>query len=120
MRTLTKQNLLDYITGAVILGCGGGGGVEWGKSMIEDAFENGYSFRLENLSEVSEEAMLCIVAGVGGGVSQEVRDRLKSYYSQFSETKSSRVLRLQRSTRELSDYIGEEFYAYIASETGGR
>ncbi|MBS7631270.1 DUF917 domain-containing protein, partial [Candidatus Bathyarchaeota archaeon] len=50
---------------------------------------------------------------------QEVRDKVKSYYSAFPETKDSRVRRLQMSVRELSEYVGKNFYAYIASETGG-
>ncbi|MBS7631271.1 DUF917 family protein, partial [Candidatus Bathyarchaeota archaeon] len=58
MKVLTEKNLLDYIAGAVILGCGGGGGSEWGKRMVDDALEKGCSFKLADISEIDGEAML--------------------------------------------------------------
>jgi len=119
MRTLTKQNLLDYVTGAVILGCGGGGGAEWGKTMIDEAFEGGYKFRLTELSEIDGDEMLCILAGVGGGVPQEVRDRVAPYFEKFGRGRDSRTLRLRRSATELADYLGQGIFSYIAAETGG-
>lgn len=119
MRTLTKKNLLDYVTGAVILGCGGGGGAEWGKTMIDEAFEGGYRFRLADLSEIDDDEMLCILAGVGGGVPKEVRDKVAPYREKFPQDRSSRTLRLRRSAKELSEYLGREIYAYVAAETGG-
>ena len=68
MKNLTRQNMLDYVTGAVILGCGGGGGADWGMGMINEAFEGGYRFKLEDISKMDDDLMLCILAGVGGGV----------------------------------------------------
>lgn len=119
MRTLTKEDLLDYVTGAVILGCGGGGGAQWGTSMIDEVFEGGYKFRLADLSEIDDDEMLCILAGVGGGVPKEVRDKVAPYMEKFPQDRGSRTRRLQRSAKELSEYLGQEIYAYIAAETGG-
>jgi len=119
VKTLTKQNMEDYITGAVMLGCGGGGGADWGKSMVDEAFEAGYKFRLADLSKIKDEKMLCILAGVGGGVPQEARDKVAPYMTKFDQGSKSRVLRLRRSAEELSAYIGKKFYSYVASETGG-
>jgi DUF917 family protein len=45
MKKLTKTNMMDYVTGAVILGCGGGG-AEWGTTMIEEALDGGHEFKL--------------------------------------------------------------------------
>lgn len=87
--------------------------------MIDEAFEGGFKFRLADISEIDGEAMLSILAGVGGGVPQEVRDKVAPYREKFPETKDSRLRRLQRSAKELSEYIGKEFFAYVASETGG-
>nr|MQY82156.1 DUF917 family protein [archaeon] len=61
MKTLTKQDMLDYVTGATILGCGGGGGAEGGIRMINEAFDGGYEFKLADLSELPDDDILCIV-----------------------------------------------------------
>lgn len=119
MKILTKQNMLDYVTGAVILGCGGGGGAGWGTRMIEDAFEGGHEFKLAEINEVPDDKMLCILAGVGGGVTEEIRDKVAPYYKRFEPTAESRVTRLRQAARELSEYLGEEIYSFIAAETGG-
>ena len=119
MKTLTKLDLMDYVFGAVILGCGGGGEAEWGKTMIEDAFKGGYKFKLAGASEIDDGALLCILAGVGGGVNKEIEDKVAPYFLKFPETGDSRTRQLQKSAGELSEYVGKEFYAYIASETGG-
>jgi len=34
MKSLTKINMLDYVTGATILGCGGGGSAESGYFLV--------------------------------------------------------------------------------------
>ena len=119
MRKLTKQNMIDYVTGATILGCGGGGSAEGGISMIEDALENGFEFKLVDLSELNEDDILCIVAGVGGGVPQEVKDKVAHYHEMFTKDENSRLVRLRRAAQELSEYIGKDITSFIAAETGG-
>ncbi len=117
MKVLSKQDMLDYVTGAVILGCGGGGGAQWGTSMIDEAYDAGYEFELADLDEVDDDKLLCILAGVGGGVPQEIRDKLAPYYEKFDT--GDRVPRLRQAAKELSEFLGEEIYSYIAAETGG-
>jgi len=119
MKILTKQNMLDYVKGAVILGCGGGGNADGGRQMIDEAFDGSYEFKLAELSELPGDDILCIVAGVGGGVSQEVRDRVACYYEKFPPTKESRLFRLRKAAKELSEYLGKEITSFIAAETGG-
>ena len=119
MKTLTKQDMLDYVTGAVILGCGGGGGADWGITMIEDAFEKDLEFKLVDISEIEDTEMLCILAGVGGGVTQEIRDKVAHYHEKVNLGSEGRLIRLRKAAEELSKYIGKDFYSYIASETGG-
>jgi len=119
MRTLMRQDMLDYISGAVILGCGGGGGAEWGKRVVDDAFERGCEFKLVDVTEVDDSKMLCILSGVGGGVPPEVREKVAPYRDKVQLGPDARLIRLRAAARELSMYIGSEFYSYIASETGG-
>lgn len=118
MKILTKVDLEDYITGANILGCGGGGSPESGRAMIEDAFEKGLKFRLADPKELPNDGLLCILGGVGGGVPKEVRERVTPYLRMMKGTKEERFLRLKKASKALSDFIGEKFCSYIASETG--
>jgi hypothetical protein len=119
MKSLTKVNLLDYVTGASILGCGGGGSAESGIAWINEAFERDYKFKLADINEVDDDKLLCIMAGVGGGVPKEVKDKVEPYTKMFSQTPEVRYKRLSKSAEELSGYVGKEIYSYIASETGG-
>jgi DUF917 family protein len=119
MKILSKENMLDYITGATILGCGGGGGAEGGINMVNDALDKGFEFKLVELSELDDNDILCIVAGVGGGVPQEVRDKVAHYHELFSKEENSRLVRLQRAAKELSMYIRKDITSFIAAETGG-
>ncbi|MBN1683711.1 DUF917 domain-containing protein [Candidatus Bathyarchaeota archaeon] len=119
MKILTKVDLEDYMLGAVILGCGGGGEVSSGKELVNYAFEHGHKFHLADISEFKNDEMLCIISSVGGGVPQEVRDKVAPYHKMFKSNIETRIQRFQRSPEELSKYIGKEFAAYLPSETGG-
>ena len=118
MRILTKENLYDYITGSTILGCGGGGSAESGIELINHAFEKGYQFKLVDINEVDEEKILCVLAGVGGGVPQEIKDKVALYTEKFKQNQETRLTRLSKSAEELSAYIGKDIFSYIAAETG--
>lgn len=118
MRTLSREELENYVIGSTILGCGGGGGARSGLGMIEDALEKGFKFQLADISELPQDKRLCILAGVGGGVSKEDRERVAPYLERFPRTRGRSPERLRRVAKELADYIGEEIYAYIAAETG--
>lgn len=117
MRTLSKIDLENYIIGAGILGCGGGGGARGGMSYIEDVLKKGLKFQLAGISELPKDKRLCTISGVGGGVSREDRERVAPYRQMFPRT-GDRAQRLRKVDKELSDYIGEEIYSYIPSETG--
>jgi len=118
MRTLTKENLYDYVTGSLILGCGGGGSAESGLEMINEAFERGYKFNLVGINEVGEDNILCILAGVGGGVTQEIKDKVAPYTERFEQSQETRLAHLSKSAEELSAFIGKEIFSYVAAETG--
>ena len=46
MRTLTRENLLDILYGCTILGTGGGGSLNEGIEMIDEALNAGKEFKL--------------------------------------------------------------------------
>jgi DUF917 family protein len=118
LKILTETNLEDYITGAGILGCGGGGDADDGRALIKDAFEKGFKFKLVNLNEIPDDELLCIIASVGGGVPKEMKERLVLYSQKLKGTKEEMIFLLQKAARELSNYMDKGFYSYIAAETG--
>lgn len=119
MKTLSQVDMEDYIRGAAILGCGGGGGAASGQELVKYALENGYKFNLVDINELRDDDMLCIISGVGGGVPQVIRDKVAPYFTRFERTRENRIKTLQKATGELAKYIGKEFAAYVPSETGG-
>ncbi len=120
MRTLTKQDMSDLMVGTGILGCGGGGSEQLGRQLIDTIYNSGKQFTLIDPMEIPDDAYLCIVAGVGGGVGKEIKDKLKSYLAAME--KQNRVElethSAQRAIGELEDLIGKRFYTYVPSEIG--
>ena len=119
MKTLSKQDLEDYVTGACILGCGGGGSGERGRQLIDYAFEKKLVFNLVDIEELQDTVMLCIISGVGGGVPDEVRKKVEPYKHLRQTDRDARFRHSLKSIEELSKYIGKEFTSFIPSETGG-
>jgi len=113
-----KEDFEDYITGARILGCGGGGGPGSSMTFFEDALKKGVKFQLIDISEAPKDKRLCTISGVGGGVSREDRERVASYSQRVQRTEEAQIQRWKRIDRDLSDYIGDEIHSYISSETG--
>jgi len=118
MKTITKGNLEDYIIGSTILSCGGGGTAEAGRAIIEDAFERGFKFNLADSNELPDDAFLCILGRVGGGVPKEILDKVAPYFEKFKSRRDEPLHGLQAASRRLSDFLGTEFHSYIATETG--
>ena len=119
MKTLTKQDLEDYIIGAVILGTGGGGSGARGKDLVKHAFEKGLEFKLADLDEFDDEDMLCIISGVGGGVPEEARKKVEPYAHLRDTDPEARFRHSLKSIEELEKYIGKKFASFVPSETGG-
>jgi DUF917 family protein len=120
MRILTRQDMSDLLIGAGILGCGGGGSAQLGQRLINAIYDLGKQFTLIDPMEIPDEAYLCIIAGVGGGVGKENKEKLKSY---LAATEKQDLVELQtragqKAIRELEDLIGKHFYTYVPSELG--
>lgn len=119
MRTLTKVDLEDYVLGASILGCGGGGSAESGLELINNAMEKDLKFKLAEYEEFKEDDVFCIISGVGGGISDELKKKVEPYTNKFSQDRNARFTQLQQSIEELEIYIGRKIATCIPSETGG-
>jgi DUF917 family protein len=61
----TKQNCEDFIQGCLIYGTGGGGSLEFGRQMLNEALKAGLTLKWVDVEEISDEALSASVAGMG-------------------------------------------------------
>jgi len=65
MRVLKKENLLDVVVGATLLGAGGGGSPEDGIRLVEKIFNVAQGVKLVSPDEVGDNEYVAMVAGIG-------------------------------------------------------
>lgn len=120
MRSLTKQDMLDLLVGAGILGCGGGGSAQSGRQLIDAIYDLGKQFTLTDPNEIPDDRHLCIIAQVGGGVGKEITEKLKPYLAATEKQNHVEVLTstIQRAVSELEALMGVQFFTYVPSEIG--
>jgi DUF917 family protein len=58
-KTLGREDVVDILKGASILGGGGGGDLQEGLDLIDRAAAAGKSFRMVSLAEVPDDALIC-------------------------------------------------------------
>lgn len=70
MRKLHKQDIVEILYGATLLGAGGGGSLTQGLAMLDSLEESGENIELEllDLSEIGENEYAAMVAGLGSPV----------------------------------------------------
>lgn len=114
MKTLTRQDLYDILYGCTILGTGGGGSLEKGLALIEDALAKGKQFRLVDFSEVPDEAWIA-TPYMCGSVSPSTPE-LEAQYADLPHLSEPEPYLAYRA---LEAYFGREFYGVISTELGG-
>ena len=114
MRTLTKENLLDILYGCTILGTGGGGSLDEGIDMIDEAFSAGKQFRLASFSEMNPDDIIgCPYAC--GAISPLTEEEIKKY-ARLKETDESFYVLCMK---QLEKFLGRDLSAVISTELGG-
>ena len=58
MRILNREDLMNILYGCTILGTGGGGSLDEGIAMIDEALAAGKQFRLATFEEMDPEAVI--------------------------------------------------------------
>lgn len=111
MKTLNMQEMKDLLVGTEILGCGGGGSIQRGRNMIEEAYSEGLKFTMVDPKEIRDDDLVIIVGRVGGGVPKEILERIRRF------PKITRRPGLV-AVKELAQYIQREPTAFLASEIG--
>ena len=114
MKKLSEEDLLDILHGAVILGAGGGGDLEEGKSLIREALAAGKVFNLVDINDVPDDALIC-TPYLLGAVSP-IRAEEESLYHGLPRCDKHPILHAYDSFQK---YLGRSFYATTACELGG-
>ena len=117
VKGLSDGDIEDFLSGAEILGTGGGGGVEWARGMLEFIEEYDKKISIIDPMDIPEDALVAGAAGVGGGVTQEVREKIEKKFGtrpSMNDFMKTSIL----AEKLLSGYLGENIYAYLAFELG--
>jgi DUF917 family protein len=112
MKVLTKQDLYDILYGCTVLGTGGGGSLEEGLSLIDQALGAGKSFRLEGLENIGDGELIgvpYICGATGVGPAKKDPPGL---------TRKEEPLAVL-AARAMEEHLGERFSALMPTELGG-
>jgi len=114
MKELSKRDILDILNGSVILGTGGGGSMDKGVKLIEQAESLDKKFYLVAIEEVLDDSMIFTPYGLGS-ISETPNEELVKYEGlQISDEEPILV-----AVTRMEKYIDKKMYASIACETGG-
>lgn len=114
-RVLSKQDINDFLTGAEILGTGGGGGIEWAKGMLKFIDQYDKKIKLIDPKDVPDDALVVGAAGVGGGVTKDIREKIEKKFGSRPSMDSFMKTSIL-AEKMMSGEIGDEIFAFLAFE----
>ncbi len=114
MRILSREDLSNILYGCAILGTGGGGSLEEGFEMIDEAIAAGKKFRLVSFDELKPDDMIGTPYACGA-ISPLTEEEIKKY-ARLKETEESFYILCMR---QLERFLGKEVVAVISTELGG-
>ena len=114
MRTLTRENLVDILYGCAILGTGGGGSLEEGIELIDEALAKGKQFRLATFDDLADGDI--IGTPYGCGAISPLTEEEKRKYARLPEASENFYVLCMK---QLEKYLGRELTAVVSTELGG-
>ncbi len=111
MKKLIKQDIVDILTGCIILGTGGGGDYDEGMRLIEEAESLGKEFILADINEIPDEAILMTPYFLGALTGYEC-DKTKH----LPKTEEKPIL---LAVNKMESYLNTSVYGTVACELGG-
>jgi DUF917 family protein len=114
MRTLTRDEIKNILLGCSILGTGGGGTMDEGMRMVDEAFAAGKRFRLASFDEAPEGALVGTPYGCGA-ISPLTEEDIKKYARLPIAAKSPFLTAIEA----LEKVLGRSLDAVISTELGG-
>ncbi len=114
MKVLEKQDIYDILYGCTILGTGGGGALDKGLSLVDQAFEKGKTFKLVDFSEVPDEAWIAVPYHCGS--ISPITPEVEAKYAGLPAIDEPAPFLAYKA---LETYFGREFYGVMSTELGG-
>lgn len=114
MRNLNREDLINILYGAAILGTGGGGSLDEGIEMIDEALAAGKTFTLASFDEMDPDDI--IGTPYACGAISPLTEEEKRKYARLPETEESFYI---MGMKQMEEYLGKEMKAVISTELGG-
>ena len=114
MRTLNREDLVNILYGAAILGTGGGGSLAEGIELIDEALAAGKTFRLASFDDLAPEDLIGTPYGCGAISPLTEAERKK--YARLPEAQENFYILCMK---QMEAYMGKELKAVISTELGG-
>lgn len=110
IQDLTRDDVVDILHGAVFYGAGGGGELAEGLGLLDLAVASGKSFRMMDLDDVPDDAVLCTPYLLGA-----ISDLPQGDDALVGGTKPPILLAFER----LTAYLGQPVFGAVPCELGG-
>lgn len=114
MRTLSREDLMNILYGCAILGTGGGGSLDEGIAMIDEALAAGKTFRLATFEDLRPDDIIGTPYACGA-ISPLTEEEIRKY-ARLKETDESFYILCMK---QLEQFLGKEVTAVISTELGG-
>jgi len=112
----TLQDCEDFVRGCLVMGTGGGGGVEWGMGMLKEALEDGVALEWVDVDDIADDVWTVTSYGMGSlaPTSQETLDEIErlGLVDKFGPRS------MEEAVKELGNYLGEPIGGLVAAELG--
>ncbi|MBQ9061008.1 MAG: DUF917 domain-containing protein [Firmicutes bacterium] len=114
MRQLSKEEIIDLLTGCTVLGTGGGGDLAKGIALMEDDFAGGRPLMLMSVDEVADDALIGTPYGCGAPKAEEAEENDRFQSLPHLEDSAAGY-----AFRRMEEYMGKKFTAVATTELGG-
>ena len=114
VQELSRDQVLDLLFGATYLGTGGGGELDEGIALIDEAVAAGKRFRLQSLADAPDDALACTPYFLGA--ISELPAEEAALYARLPRPPGQAI---QRAFERLEAYLGQKIYGSLACELGG-
>jgi DUF917 family protein len=110
------QDCEDFVQGCLFMGTGGGGGVDWGMSMLKEALNDSLPLEWVDVDEIPDEALTVTSYGMGtiAPTTQETLDEIEHLGLQDRFGFRS----MEEAVKELGEYMGKPVGCLVPAELG--
>ncbi len=114
MKELTKQDVHDILLGAAILSTGGGGSIEEGLEVVNQAFEDGLVFKLADLDDLDADDLIGTPYSCGNVSPLTPEQQIE--YDKLPKTKETVEV---SAIKSIEKYFNKKLAGVVATELGG-